>query len=102
MAQAAKNSGGIVIVQVEYATQKGTIKPKDVKIPGALVDYVVVATDQRACWQTEGTYYEPAFAGNIRKPLDALPVLPLNPKDVYKRQDSRYLDRAMWAQSRCR
>ena len=78
VAQAAKNSGGIVIVQVEYATQKGTIKPKDVKIPGALVDYVVVATDQRACWQTEGTYYEPAFAGNIRKPLDALPVLPLN------------------------
>ncbi len=86
VAQAAKNSGGIVIVQVEYATQKGTIKPKDVKIPGALVDYVVVATDQRACWQTEGTYYEPAFAGNIRKPLDALPVLPLNPKKVIARR----------------
>lgn len=86
VAQAAKNSGGIVIVQVEYATQRGTIKPKDVKIPGALVDYVVVATDQRACWQTEGTYYEPAFAGNIRKPLDALPVLPLNPKKVIARR----------------
>ena len=86
VAQAAKNSGGIVIVQVEYATQKGTIKPKDVKIPGALVDYVVVATDQRACWQTEGTYYEPAFAGNIRKPLDALPVLSLNPKKVIARR----------------
>ncbi|MBU4438248.1 MAG: acyl CoA:acetate/3-ketoacid CoA transferase, partial [Firmicutes bacterium] len=73
VAQAAKNSGGIVIVQVEYQALKNTLKPKDVKIPGALVDYVVVATDKNACWQTEGLYYEPAFAGNLRKPLSAIP-----------------------------
>jgi len=86
VAQAAKNSGGIVIVQVEYEAAKGTLHPKNVKIPGALVDYVVVATDKRACWQTEGTYYEPAFAGNIKKPLDGIPVVPLSERKVIARR----------------
>jgi propionate CoA-transferase len=86
VAQAAKNSGGIVIVQVEYEAAKGTLHPKNVKIPGALVDYVVVATDKRACWQTEGTYYEPVFAGNIKKPLDGIPVVPLSERKVIARR----------------
>jgi len=86
VAQAAKNSGGIVIVQVEYQAVKNTLKPKDVKIPGAIVDYVVVATDKNACWQTEGVYYEPAFAGNMRKPLSAIPILPLTERKVMARR----------------
>ena len=61
VAMAAKNSGGIVIVQVEYVTKSGAMNPKEVKIPGILVDYVVQATDPMACWQTEGVYFEPAF-----------------------------------------
>ena len=73
VAMAAKNSGGIVIVQVEYVTKSGTMNPHDVKIPGILVDYVVQATDPMACWQAEGVYFEPAFSGQIRKPVDALP-----------------------------
>lgn len=86
VAQAAKNSGGIVIVQVEYMAKKGSLHPKEVKIPGALVDYVVVATDKNACWQTEGTYYEPAFAGNLKKPLSALPIVPLCERKVIARR----------------
>lgn len=93
VAEAAKNSGGIVIVQVEYTAQKGTLKPKDVKIPGVLVDYVVVATDQNACWQTEGVYFEPAFSGHTRKPLNALPVLPLSPRKVVARRCAAELKR---------
>ena len=69
IAQAAKNTGGIVIVQVEYTAKAGTFKPKDVRIPGILVDYVVQATDKMACWQTEGTYYNPAFSGQIKQPV---------------------------------
>ena len=57
VASAAKNSGGIVIVQVEYLAQAGTLNPKDVAIPGIMVDYVVQATDKDCCWQTEGVYY---------------------------------------------
>ena len=86
VASAAKNSGGIVIVQVEYLAQKGTLNPKDVAIPGIMVDYVVQATEQDCCWQTEGVYFEPAFSGQIKKPLDQLPVLDLSPRKVICRR----------------
>jgi propionate CoA-transferase len=86
VATAAKNSGGIVIVQVEYITKKGTMNPKDVKIPGILVDYVVVATDKNACWQTEGIYYEPSFSGQLKKPMAAIEPLPLDERKVVCRR----------------
>lgn len=86
VASAAHNSGGIVIVQVEFTTKNETIPPKDVRIPGILVDYVVEATDPMACWQTEGRYWEPAFSGQIRKPLKAIPRLPLNERKVIARR----------------
>jgi propionate CoA-transferase len=86
IATAAHNSGGIVIVQVERVAKRGTLHPKQVKIPGVLVDYVVVATKQEACWQTEGTYYEPAFSGEIKKPLDRIPALPLDERKVIARR----------------
>jgi len=86
VATAAKNSGGIVIVQVEYLTKKGTLNPKDVKIPGVLVDYVVVATDKNACWQAEGVYFEPSFSGQIKKPLDTIEPLPFDERKVICRR----------------
>ena len=86
VATAAKNTGGIVIVQVEYVSKKETLNPKDVKIPGILVDYVVQTTDKAACWQAEGVYFEPAFSGHIRKPLDAITPLPFNERKVICRR----------------
>lgn len=92
VASAAKNSGGIVIVQVEYLAQAGTLNPKDVAIPGIMVDYVVQATDKDCCWQTEGVYYEPAFSGQIKKPLSQLPVLDLSPRKVICRRCAMELE----------
>lgn len=86
VASAAHNSGGIVIVQVEYITKNDTIPPKEVKIPGILVDYVVEATDPMACWQTEGRYFEPAFSGQIRRPLKAILAMPLSERKVIARR----------------
>ncbi len=86
IATATKNCGGIVIVQVEYLAKKGTLKPKDVRIPGILVDYVVQATTKDACWQTEGIYYEPAFSGEIKKPLNAIERMPFDERKIICRR----------------
>lgn len=91
VAQAAHNSGGIVIVQVEYQAKAGTMNPKDVKIPGILVDYVVAATQQDACWQAEGVYFEPAFSGQIKKPLSAILPLSMSERKVIARRCAKEL-----------
>ena len=43
IAMAAHNSGGIVIAQVERLAERGSLNPRQVKIPGVLVDCVVLA-----------------------------------------------------------
>lgn len=86
VANAVKNSGGIVIVQVEYLAKKETLNPKTIKIPCNLVDYVVLAQDPKSCWQAEGDYWEPAFSGHIRKPLSEIPPLPMDERKVICRR----------------
>ncbi len=93
VAQAVHNRGGTVIVQVEYLTKAGTLHPKDVKIPGILVDYVVQATSREACWQAEGVYFEPAFSGQIKKPLSRIAPLPLDERKVIARRCAMELRR---------
>lgn len=86
LAQAARNSGGIVIVQAEYLAKAGTLHPKDVRVPGIIVDYIVVASKQDTCWQTEGTYFNPAFAGDIKVPLSSIPEQPLDDRKIIARR----------------
>ena len=61
-AQAARNSGGIVIVQVAEIVPTGTLAPQQVKIPGFLVDYVVVSNQPDNHQQTYGELYNPLYA----------------------------------------
>jgi len=88
IAQAAKACGGIVIAQVKYLAQAGTLDPRQVRIPGTCVDYVVVDPDQK---QTCLTDYEPAFCGAVRMPLDALEPLPLDVRKVVARRAAQEL-----------
>lgn len=66
MAGAAKNNGGIVIVQVKYLAKGGSLDVHSVKIPGYLVDYVVVDKDQRQTWADS---YEPYYCGRSQTPV---------------------------------
>ena len=72
IAMAAHNSGGIVIAQVERVAESGSLNPRQVKIPGILVDCVVVARPENH-WQTFGTQYNAAFSGEIRVRAGSLP-----------------------------
>ncbi len=67
-ALAARNNGGIVIAQVKRLALSGTLKPQDVRVPGILVDHVVLAPEQL---QTTGTDYDPAISGELSRPLDS-------------------------------
>ena len=86
IAEAAKNCGGIVIVQVKNIAKAGTLNPKDVRIPGVMVDYVVQCTNPAYHWQTEGVYFEPAFSGQTKKPLSAIENMPFDEKKVLCRR----------------
>lgn len=82
-AQATRRCGGIVIVQVKNLCKRGSLHPKLVKIPGILVDLVVVVPEQ---WQTYETFYSAAYSGQERVPLSEIPKLPLDPRKVIARR----------------
>jgi propionate CoA-transferase len=82
-AQATRRCGGVVIVQVKRMATRGTLPAKQVKIPGILVDIVVVVPDQRQTYLTE---YSPSYAGELRIPLADFPILPLDARKVIARR----------------
>jgi propionate CoA-transferase len=86
VAMAAHNSGGIVIAQVERIADYHTLNPRQVKVPGILVDYVVVAEKPEYHMQTFGETYSAAFAGEIRVPMSHVPEMPLNERKIIARR----------------
>ena len=86
IAMAARNSGGIVIVQVERIAERGTLNPRQVKIPGILVDCVVVAEKPEYHMQTFSEQYSPAFAGEIKVPMSAIAAMPMSERKIIARR----------------
>ena len=72
LAMATKNSGGIVIAQAHSLSMNNSLHPKRVRVPGTLVDYVVIAKPENHM-QTQQTYLDSALAGHIKVPLDTIP-----------------------------
>jgi propionate CoA-transferase len=86
IAMAAHNSGGIVIVQVERIADTGTLNPRQVKIPGVLVDCVVVAERPDYHMQTFAEAYSPAFSGELRVPVSSLQAMAFNERKIIARR----------------
>lgn len=90
MAQAVKNSGGIVIVQVERVTTERMLSPRAVRIPGILVDGVVVAPPEYHP-QTFAETYNPAYSGEIKVSRSRIASLALNTRKVIARRAALFL-----------
>ena len=85
MAQAAHNSGGIVIAQVERMRKAGTTPAREVKVPGVLVDAIIVDPDQQ---QTYAVRYSPGYSGEIRVPIALHPAADLDLRTIIARRAS--------------
>ena len=85
VATAVHNAGGLVIVQVERVSESGSLGARDVKIPGILVDCVVVSQPEHH-WQTFGTPYSPAFSGELRRVRSQVAALKLTERKVVARR----------------
>ncbi|MFO1039365.1 MAG: acyl CoA:acetate/3-ketoacid CoA transferase [Geminicoccaceae bacterium] len=85
MAMAAQNSGGLVIAQVERIAAEHSLHPRQVRVPGIMVDAVVVA-EPTLHKQTYATPYSPAYAQELRVPLDSLPPMALDERKIIARR----------------
>lgn len=86
IAQAAHNCGGLVIAQVKRMTA-GHANPQAVRLPGILVDYVVVTGDDPDTHSmTFGEWFNPAYTGEIRSVKAAPPPLPLDARLIVQRR----------------
>lgn len=84
IAQAAKNCGGKVIVQVEKVVTD--VDPKLVKVPGIYVDAVVVTENKENHTQCVGCEYDGSMTGEFRVPLGSLEAPSLSPKKIIGRR----------------
>lgn len=90
VAMAAHNNGGKVFVQVKRIVKAGSLKPKDIRIPGVVVDYVVQTDNVAMTMQSTSTIFNPNFVNsNVIVPEGEIDV-PLNAKKVIARRASLF------------
>ncbi len=85
MAMAARNSGGFVIVQVERIAERGTLNARNVKIPGILVDCVVLSKPENH-WQTFAEFYNPAFSCETRMAMRSIAPMEMGARKFVSRR----------------
>lgn len=85
IASAARAAGGIVIAQVKNKSVRGTLDPKDVKIPGVLVDYIVQSdiADHHMTWDHD---FNPMLNGDLKVPIDSIPPMSLSNRKIIARR----------------
>ena len=86
IAMAVHNSGGKVIVQVERLAERGSLNTRQVKIPGILVDRIVVAEEPGHHMQTFQEQYNPAYSGEIRILLSGMAPMEFDERKIISRR----------------
>jgi propionate CoA-transferase len=86
MAQAGRNSGGVVIVQVKRIARRGSLPPTEVRVPGLLVDYVVVCEDPAEHGVSFGETDNLAYTGRFQAGELHFTPLPLSVDKVIQRR----------------
>ncbi len=89
-----RNNGGVVIAQVKRVTANGSLRPHDVRVPGHLVDCIVVDPDQK---QTTETDYDPAISGQVMRPWDSFTYAAHGVEKVIARRAAQELRAGMTA-----
>jgi propionate CoA-transferase len=85
MAMATKASKGKVILQVERIAARGSLKPRQVALPGVLVDCIVQSRPENH-HQTFATGYAHAFSGELRVPQDRIDPMTLDERKIIARR----------------
>ncbi len=91
---ATRNNGGLVIAQVQQVTAAGTSRPHDVRVPGHLIDLVVIDPDQK---QTCETPYDPAISGQVMRPWSSFALAEHGVEKVIARRAAMELRGGMTA-----
>ena len=89
-ALAAHNNGGLVIAQVKRVVAAGSMPPQQIRVPGVVVDHVVLAPEQM---QTTQTRYDPAISGEICPPDDSFAAADWGPEKAIARRAALELRR---------
>lgn len=82
LAQAVHNNGGTVILQVKRVVKAGTLHPKTVKIPGFLVDAIVVEPNQQQLYNGSDRFFSGDYIADDRD----VNILPLDQRKVVARR----------------
>ena len=85
-AMAARANGGIVIAQVERLASRGSLPSRQVRIPGTLVDAVVVASDPKNHQMSFVTPYHPGYSGEVRQPAKLATFANLDDRKIIARR----------------
>ena len=91
---ATRNNGGLVIAQVKRVTASGSLRPHDVRVPGHLVDLVVIDPHQK---QTCETDYDPAISGQVMRPWSSFRLAEHGVEKVIARRAAMELKGGMTA-----
>lgn len=81
-AQAVHNNGGLVILQAKRLVKSGSIHPRQVKIPGYLVDVIVINPEQEQLYNGSDRF----FSGDYIAVEGETSPLPLNQRKVVARR----------------